>query len=215
MAGMHRVLYLIVRAESEQDATETAQTTFENELKDNAKTTYDYCRVMESGHRVAGSDRWSAFEGEPIAAPLTDPQATEWLERGMEDTRRNFVGSLYRFLANAQQELADSVETAPEAFTELVEYARENPEKTRSEAADDLLDSQPRTLQALYDGGSRNHRYNAGCLREGNLMEAHVIDAYTYEGVTAADGSYRSENVHALLAEQPEDAWVVPVDAHY
>lgn len=212
---MHRVIYLLVKADGHQDAISTATETFEDELKDNDKTTYDYCKPMESGHNVAGSDRWGSFEDEPTAAPLTDQQAIDWIERGLKDTKLNFAGNLHRFLESAQYALEESVETAPEALAELMEYSRENAEKTRRDAAEELLESHPRTIEALYDGDNLQHRYNAECLSEGNLMEAHVFDAYTYDHIVAADGSYRIENVEDLLDRRASDAWVVPLDAHF
>jgi len=212
---MHRVLYLIVRAENAKEAIDEATTTFENELKTDDRTTYDYCKPMEGSHNVAGSDRWTAFEGEPLAAPIHSEQAKDWIDHGLTDTKDNFIGHLYRFLANSQQALEESVETAPEALTELVEYARENPELPRQDAISELREDYSRTLNALFDGDNLQHRYNAASLSEGNLMEGHVINCYTYQTPSVADGSYRTERVQELLDWGADDAYVVPLDAHF
>lgn len=213
---MHRILYFVVKAESESEAVDNAESGFE-ELRERTDTTYDYCRPMESGHNVAGSDRWSDFQGEPVAAPLSEPKGAEWVEEGLDYTERHFAENLYGLFQHMLECLEGSVETAPEAIDEILEYVKESREDTGwSECGETIQEEWPRTVGALYeDTEGTMHRCYAGRLDEGNPMVAHVMDCVSYQGVTVADNSFRLENVRGMVDERPGDVWVVPMDAHF
>ena len=213
---MHRVLYFIVPAESEQEAISNATEGFET-LRERTDTTYDYCKPMESGHNVAGSDRWTGFKGEPVAAPLSKDKAVEWVEEGMGYTERHFAENLYGLFQHMLDCLEDGVETAPKAIDEILEYVKENREDTSwSDGGETIREEWPRTIEALYeDTNGTMHRYYASQLSECNPMVAHIMDCVSYQGVTVADNSFRLENVREMLEERPSDVWVVPMDTHF
>lgn len=211
---MHRVLYFIVPAESAQEAIEEATEAFES-LKERTDTTYDYCKPMERGHSVAGADRWTGFQGEPVAAPLTDDKGIEWVEEAMDYTERHFAENLYGMFQHMLASLEDSVETAPRALDEILEYVKEVREDTSwSDGGNTIREEWPRTVEALYRNDGM-HRYYASQLSEGNPMVAHIIDCYSYDRLSIADNSFRLENVEEYIEEQPEGVWVVPMDTHH
>lgn len=213
---MHKVLWFIVQADSEGEAVEKATESFENEVMGRTDTTYDYCKPMESGHSVAGSDRWTGFKDEPIAAPLASDQGVEWVEEALGYQERRTAENLYGFLQAVLEEFEASVETAPNALDEILAFVHETrDELSWSSGGERIREEWPRTVEALHRGENSMARYYAGCLREGNFMEASVIDCYTYNHPTVPDASYRLESVEELLDDRPKDAWVVPLDCHH
>lgn len=214
---MHRVLYLIVQAESEKGAVKTATSRFEEDFVDTAQYTFDYCKPMQPGDTVSGSGRWHSFEGQPNAAPLTDEMATEWIEEAIDFTERHFAENLYAMFQHMVHCLEDSPLSAPEAIDQIYAFAKENHEDVNwSDGGEHLREEWGETVTTLFEApNGAMHRVYANSLRRDNPYEGHIIDYYTYGHQTIADGGHHLENVREIQNEQPEDAWVVPLDVHF
>lgn len=211
---MHRVVYLIVEAGTEKDAVETAEALFEDDFCRSESTSYDYCKPMESGHTVAGSDRWHGFEDEPTAARIGSEVGTQWVEDGIQYAQEHFVEGFYGFLQKTMQRLDDAEEHGVADLHEMVDFvATTYDEMNWSEGGEEMMDRYGEVLTEIWAEADMA-RYEAGRMRSDNPMECHVFDYYTYGHMTMVDGGHHVENVQDLLSEPPEDCWVVPLDTH-
>ena len=210
-------MYLIVKAESVTDAEETAVSRFEEDFVEAGRYTFDYCKLMNPGSSVSGAGRWSEFEGQPNAAPLTSDTAQEWLVDALDYTERHYAENLFGMFRGMVVCLDDSVETAPNAIDQIYAFVKENHEDLSwSSGGEQLREEWSETISALFQENSGTmHRSYAGALRTDNPFEGHIVDYYTYGHMTVADGGHDLENVAELRDEKPEDAWVVPLDVHF
>lgn len=213
---MHKVIYMIVEADGEQEAVEAATDAFNTYLnmrseENTCGSRMDYCQPMEAGHTVSGSDRWSSFAGEPLAAPLHTGKGQEWLAEAKQYTREGFAALLGRFVTNVDEDTS---------WTEFREFAEDSlaladdgSKAAPSHHRDELVQDHEEFITTLMDSFAR---YYAKCLAQDEPHEAFIFDNRRYDdSIMIAESPHYFELVDETTEVVDGDSWVVPLDVHY
>lgn len=215
---MHKVIWILVEADEEPSAVAAATDAFERFLqydsdKANPNSHMDYCSPMVSGSTVAGSDRWTAFKDEPLAAPLDSEQGQEWFEEAKKFTMQTFASNLGQLITQFDEDGSAG------AFQSFIEHVRELASEEGSTSApygnkDELAEEHGTFLEAVMDSFGR---YYASCLNDNDPHEAFLFDNRRYEdsllvASCPSDYDWVDETTEEVGAE---NTWLVPLDVHF
>lgn len=93
---MHQVIRIIVDDDACNDtavaACNRAQYLFNEDLTND--TMFDYCKRMESGHNVAGTDRWRRYADEDIAFRASSERGLREINDAWDETKDEFSNML-------------------------------------------------------------------------------------------------------------------------
>lgn len=111
---MHMHIRVVVESHDVHSAVHKAQRYFEENLHYTNGGIFDYCKPMESGHRVSGADRWTMYEDKDLAFPLDSEFGSKIVEGAWEST--------VEALKSNVEEVWDAIEGVEDAdeFAELL-----------------------------------------------------------------------------------------------
>jgi len=208
---MHKILYVVVSAEDTRDAVQAALDTFEEHLHHDADccfgdTTYDYAKPMEPGHTVAGSDRWTEFQGEAVAAPVDSETGADWLDHAEKTAINRPLTTMVRGF----MEMAN-VDDAPDPSALIELYASADSHGHSYSVVGDYVDENPAKARAFADSFAR---YHFGKAEVGDPMEMNLVDTISYQHPTARDSPHGFDLLRNSI-ESTDNCWVVPLDTHF
>lgn len=218
------VIRVIVDADSIDDAVSKAEQHFEDKLVPDS--TFDYCKPMESGLTVAGSDRWWRYQGDPNAYIANRMHAMQEIQRAFEMTKESWAQHFSSMMVKIARECPDAVQEIVDSqrgrgdisFKEEMSMLSEEFMKSitnSSERIDNqgIIDEQV-VENLMYDQHNKL-RYSASCLAHRQYVHCYLYDV-TYYGDGSGSAVDSVEIFEEIFDKEYLDGkYVVPLDAHH